>query len=252
MSGQQPTAEASERVVSLVRRYLDDVAARTHRRLGDVAGVAVTMATRGQGPVTAGASTPLAREVDAIQYAIGHGPCLHALGGGGGDYVADLARDDRWGRYGEQAAAAGARSCVSVPVEVEGRVLAVAKVYSGRVDGLDRDQRRVAAELAVEIAGGLALAETLEDTALELDDRASAMDTRRSIDLAIGMLMERVGCDADQAFALLRSYSQTRNVKLRTVAEELTGAGGSPTVPVADDVAPAEAPFAPRGAPPRS
>ena len=35
------------------------------------------------------------------------------------------------------------------------------------------------------------------------------------------MLMERFNLDADQAFAVLRRYSQDNNVKLRDVAQRL-------------------------------
>ena len=47
------------------------------------------------------------------------------------------------------------------------------------------------------------------------------MDTRRTIDLALGVLMERMTCDAEQAFTVLRKYSQTSNIKLRDVARQV-------------------------------
>lgn len=209
-------------MLSTIGSYLHDAATRTHARLGDVAGVAITSAVAGGEPVTAGASTPLAAEVDRLQYAIGHGPFLHALRGGGESYVPDLARDNTWGRYGPEAAALGARSCLSVPV-AGGRsgVLGVVKVYSGRVDGLDEEQRRIGREFALEVAGGVGLASTLVATSLELDDRIDAMDTRRTIDLATGLLMGRLGCTPEAAFDLLRRESQNHNVKVHDVAADL-------------------------------
>ena len=55
------------------------------------------------------------------------------------------------------------------------------------------------------------------------------MDSRHVIDVAIGVLIERSRCTADEAFALLRKYSQTRNVKLREVAVEVVNsAAGRP------------------------
>lgn len=217
-------------MLTLVEDYLHAAAARTHARLGDVAGVAITSAVAGGEPITAGASTALAEEVDRLQYAIGHGPCLDALRGGGETYVPDLARDTSWGRYGPEAAARGARSCLSVPV-ADGRtgVLGVVKVYSGRVDGLDAEQRRIGRELALEVSGGMGLASTLVTTSLELDDRIEAMDTRRTIDLATGLLMGRLGCSAEDAFDLLRRESQNHNVKVHDVAADLLA---RPSVPV--------------------
>jgi hypothetical protein len=55
-------------------------------------------------------------------------PCLRALRGDGGAYVADLG-PEQWGAYGRAAAALGVRCCVSVPVERAGEVLAVTRVY---------------------------------------------------------------------------------------------------------------------------
>lgn len=219
----------------MVEAFLHDAAMRTHARLGDVAGVAITSAVAGGEPVTVGASTTLAEEVDRLQYAIGRGPCLHALRGGGETYVPDLAHDRRWGRYGSEAAELGARSCQSVPVD-DGRsgVLGVVKVYSSRIDGLDEDQRRVGRELAREVAGGAGLASTLVATSLELDDRIEAMDTRRTIDLATGVLMGRLGCSPDDAFDLLRRESQNHNVKVQDVAADLLARPSAPVDGLAD------------------
>jgi GAF domain-containing protein len=62
----------------------------------------------------------------------------------------------------------------------------------------------------------LALAASLNAEGLRL-----AMDTRKRIGQAQGILMERHGLDEDQAFAVLRRYSQNNNVKLRDLAEHL-------------------------------
>lgn len=211
---------AAHGVVPLLEDYLAHVSGRAEQRLGDIAGVAVTIGL-GSAPVTIGASSQLALEVDLIQYRIGIGPCLHALTFNIAMYVPDLRSDERWGEYGRLAADRGAQSCVSIPVEVEGEAKAVLKVYSGRVDGLDADQRAVAAKTALDIAGGVALAVHLNRHARELDDRAAAMDRRRTIDLALGMLMERSHTGADAAFDLLRRYSQHYNVRLYEAAAQV-------------------------------
>lgn len=211
---------AAAALVPLLSDYLDDVAQRTHARLGNVAGVALTLSFDGQ-PWTVGASSALAAEVDLIQYEVGAGPCLHALREGVGSYVPDLAHDGRWGRYGPLAAAHGAASCLSVPVMADREPAAVLKVYSGRVDGLTEQEQTVAHSSAAEVTGGIRLARTLCEQALLLDDREAAMQTRRAIDLALGILMERTQCDARQAFAALRLISQHRNIKLRDAARRV-------------------------------
>jgi GAF domain-containing protein len=231
-----PLGSAEADLLPLLTEYLDDVATRSARRLGNIAGVAITLRLDGA-PFTVGASNDLARDVDLIQYEIGTGPCLHALRHGVGLYVPDLAGDDRWGEYGPKAAARGAASCVSVPVIVDDVPVAVLKVYAGEIDGLSSQQRVLAQTSAPEVAGGVGLAKhlarqahQLDDQTQQLQDRVAAMSTRRVIDLAIGVLMGRLKTDPDTAFGLLRKASQSRNVKLRDIAQELLesipGTGG--------------------------
>jgi len=218
-----PQGAASYAAVPLLEDFLAQTSERTSERLSPVAGVAVTFGV-GPAPITIGASTQLALEVDELQYDIGTGPCLHALRTGTSLYVPDLAADDRWNDYGPRAAAMGAASCLSVPVLVQDKPQAVLKVYSGTVDGLDETQRAVVTRVALDIAGGIGLALHLSRHARDLDDRAAAMDRRRTIDLALGMLMERTSCDADAAFTLLRSYSQHYNVRLHLAAAQVVAA----------------------------
>ena len=51
--------------------------------------------------------------------------------------------------------------------------------------------------------------------------------TRSVIDQAKGMLMVVTGCDADQAFGVLRTYSSHKNVKLNDLAQRLVEAVGA-------------------------
>ena len=48
-----------------------------------------------------------------------------------------------------------------------------------------------------------------------------ALTSRSTVDMAKGILMARLGLDADSAFDALRSLSQRRHVKLRDLAAEL-------------------------------
>lgn len=212
--------QAGQDALPLLLGYLDDVAARTAQRMGLDGGVAITM-DGGADPLTAGSSNSLAWQVDQLQYAIGVGPCLHALRTGVGLYVPDLGADNRWRDYGPRAAELGAASCVSTPVLVGDRVAAVLKAYARVVDGISAEQQTSIRLVAVEVAGGIGLARHLTAQARELDDRAAAMDTRRSIDLAMGVLIERTGCTVAEAFGLLRRYSQQYNVKINEAAKKI-------------------------------
>lgn len=49
----------------------------------------------------------------------------------------------------------------------------------------------------------------------------NALNTRTIVGQAQGVLMERFGVEADRAFAILRRYSQHKNIKLTKVARDL-------------------------------
>ena len=59
------------------------------------------------------------------------------------------------------------------------------------------------------------------------------MDTRRTIDLATGLLMGRLGCSPEDAFDLMRRESQNRNVKVQDVAVDLLARPSDGTAAVA-------------------
>jgi GAF domain-containing protein len=62
---------------------------------------------------------------------------------------------------------------------------------------------------------------------------AEAVDARKLVGQAMGILMERYGIDDTKAFSVLRRYSQQTNTKLRTVALELIVSRTLPGLPPA-------------------
>ena len=57
-----------------------------------------------------------------------------------------------------------------------------------------------------------------------------ALDSRKRIGQAQGILMERFGLDEAAAFEVLRRYSQDHNIKLRDVAENLVTTRKLPSI----------------------
>jgi hypothetical protein len=87
-------------------------------------------------------------------------------------------------------------------------------LYDTRPDHFTEEDRDVAHIFARHAAVALS-------SARETANLCKAIDARRLIGQAQGILMERFDMDADQAFAVLRRYSQDHNVKLHVVAERL-------------------------------
>jgi GAF domain-containing protein len=186
--------------------------------------VSVTM--RGQdGFHTPVETDPLASRLDEVQYRFDEGPCVEATRtpGLGLTHSVDLGAGLEFPRFGPAAAALGARSVLAVGLFPQGGPprLGALNLYSTRVGGLDALDRDLALILAAHAS--TALAATLALTAVELEaaQLRRAIDSRDVIGQAKGILMERRGISADEAFDTLRRASQALNVKLATVAQTL-------------------------------
>jgi GAF domain-containing protein len=145
----------------------------------------------------------------------------------------NLAEESRWPEWAAQALAVGVRSMLAADMtDVDGRRIGSLSLY------WCRPRNFTGSEVAyVEIArrhAAVALANSLNVTNLNL-----ALDTRKRIGQAQGILMERYGLDEARAFEVLRRYSMEHNLKLRQVAESLVSSrqlpdAGFPDAPERD------------------
>ena len=67
---------------------------------------------------------------------------------------------------------------------------------------------------------------SLEQLQHEVEGLRQALESRDAIGQAKGILMERQGCTADEAFDILRRGSQRENRKLREIAIDIIAASG--------------------------
>lgn len=163
---------------------------------------------------TAAATSALVEKADALQYEFGEGPCLQAIWSHDTFIVDDMEQDPRWPNWGPQAAALGLRSLLAVRLFTHGETLGALNVYASSPRRFDDEDVAVAHIFAAHASVALAAARQEEHL-------RKAIDARHVIGQAQGILMERFDIDADRAFNVLRRYSQDRNVKLRTIAEEV-------------------------------
>lgn len=81
----------------------------------------------------------------------------------------------------------------------------------------------------IETAGALALVTAVAlDTVTERSGLRRAVEARRDVGVAIGMLVERFTLRPEAAFDVLRRYSQASNVKMRDLARRLVETGELP------------------------
>lgn len=221
--------------VVLVNRGLDEV-------LTEVAGIAraalpgadhtsITL-MRGDKAWTAAYAGRPAYEADELQYATGHGPCMDAGRTGLMLVSQDLASETRWPGYGSRAAEQlGLRSSMSAPLPFQGSTIGGLNVYASRPDSFTDESAAAAEAVAAHVAVAVMNADAHAEVTAQAENLNRALESRKVIDMALGILMATHHCTADEAFAVLSRASQNRNKKLRELAagivESTVGQGAS-------------------------
>lgn len=178
----------------------------------DHAGVTIA---QGRRLMTPAASDDIVRSGDRWQEELNQGPCLDSVRLEHTVMSVDLAHEERWPRWAARARAdLGISAMLSVLLFTEHDTWGALNLYADRSGAWSDDD--------IDTAHGLAghLAVSLAD-AHEVAQRGRAMLTRTTIGQAQGILMERYGIDADQAFAYLRRISQSHQRKLVDLAADL-------------------------------
>ena len=170
---------------------------------------------------TVAATHPVVADLDRIQFDCGQGPDLELIRDRQGVLVPDVARESRWPQWAQRVAATGVRSMLGTRIQTASAVIGSLNVYDVEVDKFTWEDVDVAHLLARHAAVAL-------DSARESETLWRAIDARNLIGQAQGILMERFSIDADQAFAVLRRYSQDHNLKLHLVAQRLIDSGTLP------------------------
>lgn len=164
--------------------------------------------------------------VEDSQYELGDGPGLEAQRTGKVVVSQDLAAETRWGDWPSVAVESGARGAYAHPLTIGGEVVGALSLYAHEPDLFPEEVQRIAdqfAEPAALLLGGLLRRQSQSEV---IDQLRSAMASRAVIDQAIGIVMAQRRCGPQAAFGVLRRTSNERNVKLRTVAENLVASFG--------------------------
>jgi hypothetical protein len=158
--------------------------------------------------------------LDAAQYELREGPCYDAASDAAYVVSPNLAADERFPQYGPLAVKAGVRAQAGL------RLFETPKPRSQ--GALNLYSRQVGSFEDVDMIGQLFThqAAVALDYAREVENLHEAMQTRQLIGRAVGIAMERYGLNEERAFAFLARVSQTRNVKLRTIAAEMVAETG--------------------------
>lgn len=175
------------------------------------AGVMLTL--RGSREIAA-VTDPLVSELYQLQCDIGEGPVLTALAEGAPVYVAEVKTETRWPAWTARVTQYRVGSALHVPMWASEQLIGVLSLFNTQPNAFTADDEAIAHILARHAS--VAVASARDDETM-----AAAVDARKLVGQAMGILMERFDLDETRAFEILKRYSQQHNTKLRDVAQEL-------------------------------
>ncbi|MGW0609796.1 GAF and ANTAR domain-containing protein [Streptomyces sp. NPDC002788] len=162
-------------------------------------------------------------ESDRLQESLAEGPCFDAARTSTGERVFRIAdftdEQTRWPSYAVRAKALGVGSMMGFLLYTEDEDLGALNLYSRRPGSFSQDSETAGWLLASHAA--VAFSSARSHAQME-----QAMATRHLVGEAMGILMGRHRVTEEQAFDVLRRYSQENNIKLREVARRVCEQGG--------------------------
>lgn len=193
----------------------------------DAAGI---MSVRRGSVQTLAVTDNVARASDRLQGELGEGPCFDATRNREQIYrIHDLSTsEERWPRFVPQARQLGVGSMMGFLLYTNGHDnLGALDLFSARPGVFTERSERVGWVLASHASVALA-------NSRHAENMDKALDSSRAIGEAIGIVMSRYRETEEQALDRLVHVSQTTNIKLRDLAQEIIRIGEIPST-AADD-----------------
>ncbi|MEV7635497.1 GAF and ANTAR domain-containing protein [Pseudarthrobacter enclensis] len=202
-------------------QLLVDGAAAT---MGSSAGVridaAATLTWAGKTPVTAGSGT-LALNIATSEDRYCDGPMTQTAATKASVQVTSSSRAQRWAPFRLRLDDAGYGAALAVPLALDARSSA-ALAFLGPA-GFEFPPKLVeeATRFASVASQSMKLAVEVRSVRSAGDNLKAVLDTRTSIDVACGVIMAQNRCSYSEAFGKLAGVSRQRNLKVRSVAENV-------------------------------
>ncbi|WP_186628998.1 GAF and ANTAR domain-containing protein [Rhodococcus sp. BP22] len=204
---QQSYASIEDTLVSITTMAVGMVPGTDH--------AGITLVTGRRTVESRAATGELPRRLDSLQQQCGQGPCLDAVWEQRTVHVEDMRSEHRWPQFASEAGGMGVRSMLAFQLYTGRDNLGALNLYSERANGFDSASEELGLLLATQAAVALIAAQ-------HEDQMQSALASRDLIGQAKGMIMERYGIDAVQAFDLLSRLSQDWNTSVAELAGRVT------------------------------
>ncbi|KAA9149221.1 GAF and ANTAR domain-containing protein [Amycolatopsis acidicola] len=150
-------------------------------------------------------------KLDRLQEELSQGPCVDAVFDRPVYRTGDIGADERWPEFAGAAAGLGIASMLGIRLFTKSANLGALNLYSTEFDAFDDEAEHISTLFAAHAAVALTGSQRQEQL-------RNALQTRDTISMAKGILMERHRITDEQAFSLLVSASQRSNRKLHDIA----------------------------------
>jgi GAF domain-containing protein len=194
----------------------------------DMAGI--TMVVDGV-PTTGVFTDPQAPQLDRAQYESEQGPCLDAFRHQRVYRIDSMGTDVRWPDFAREAARHGIESTLSLPITAREESLGALNLYSRTEAAFTEADTDRMATFATHSAFVLTNAQVYWDARHLNENLNQAMQSRATIDHAVGIVMATGGKNPQEAFQVLVRASQRENRKLKEVAADIVARAERPAAP---------------------
>jgi GAF domain-containing protein len=156
-----------------------------------------------------------------LQFTSGEGPTVETLRYNEARHVPDTSDEERWRTFCRTATEAGLHSLVSLPLHTAQRPAGAVALYANRPGMFSGTAHDIALLFAAQ--GGTAVYNAgIYRTCRQMTNNLQvALEGRAIIEQAKGVLHATLAVSPDQAFELLRRFSQNTNQKVRVIADQL-------------------------------
>lgn len=203
-----------------VEDHLQDLADRAAHHLGPEIDCSIILRHDGEDRRVASSSTRAA-QCDDAESAAADGPCLTAMDELHSVVIPDVLGEPSWPVWRRQVLVSGYRSAAAFPAHVPPGADIALNLYSASFDPWTRDVVVHADLYAQEVARVAALGLDVARLTRAHSELAAAAETRRTVDLAVGVTMARRACTPDEALDELRATARDRGVEVTDVAREV-------------------------------
>nr|WP_232000747.1 GAF and ANTAR domain-containing protein [Mycobacterium kyorinense] len=180
---------------------------------------------RGDRYVTVGASDRIAHHIDDMERDVGDGPCVDAIEEETPQIETDLTTPCQWPKLAARLLdETPVRGAMGFRILVDRRKTGALNLFSDTANAFDTQSAGQAIVLASFASVAINAISQGEDVAT----LRRGLLSNREIGKAVGMLMLLHGVSEDEAFDVLRRYSQDLNIKLADVARTVIEHRGKP------------------------